>query len=367
MYSIIKIGGSILRGVEDYVKTAIELRNLVEEGEKFIVVVSAAKGVTDQLLEYLNGSSESIENIEEFYVNVARELGGFKLVKRIEEEIRRVSSISIKRYSVSPVIYDHVLSLGERLSKIVLREAMDYVGIRSTELDARDFIITNGVHGDAEIDFEKTKPRVSKIPEFISEGVIPVLEGFIGSSLDGSVTTLGRGGSDYTATALAVMLGFKKVYLVTEGPGVYVANPSMIKRIEVVPKLSYKEAYEASLHGVKRFNSKTFKVLLGSKGIRIYVGEWRKFLTIIEDYVEREGPKIIATCRDGSYLNISIIGEGVYKVKYVAKIVYVLEDHEEDVVGLKINYPRPSITLLFKNGEYVDEAVLTLYKVLLER
>jgi Aspartokinases len=244
---------------------------------------------------------------------------------------------------------------------------MDYVGIRSTELDARDFIITNGVHGDAEIDFEKTKPRVSKIPEFISEGVIPVLEGFIGSSLDGSVTTLGRGGSDYTATALAVMLGFKKVYLVTEGPGVYVANPSMIKRIEVVPKLSYKEAYEASLHGVKRFNSKTFKVLLGSKGIRIYVGEWRKFLTIIEDYVEREGPKIIATCRDGSYLNISIIGEGVYKVKYVAKIVDVLEDHEEDVVGLKINYPRPSITLLFKNGEYVDEAVLTLYKVLLER
>ncbi len=366
MFSVVKVGGSILRSTEDYVKTAAELRNLIEEGERFIVVVSAAKGVTDKLLKYLNSSSKAIDEVKEFYVNAAREIGGFKLVKRVEEEVSRVSSIQVKYGSVNPAICDYVLSIGERLSKIILRGALDLVGVNSTELDARDFILTNNVHGDAEIDLEKTEPRVSKLREFISEGVIPVLEGFIGSSPEGFVTTLGRGGSDYTATAIAKILGLEKVYLVTDGPGVYVANPSIIKRVEVIPKLSYSEAYEASLHGVKRFNSKTFKVLLGSKGIRVYVGEWGKFSTVIDDNTGDEGPKIIATSRDESHLRVSIIGEGVYRAKYVVKAVSSLRDLGEHVLGLNVNYPRPSITLLFKDEEGANEAVLTLYKALLK-
>jgi len=366
LFSVVKVGGSILKSAEDYVKTAAELRNLVEEGERFIVVVSAAKGVTDNLLKYLNSSNKAIDEVKEFYVNVAREIGGFKLVKRVEEELSGVLNTHIKYSPLSPAVYDHVLSIGERLSKIILRGALDLVGVDSVELDARDFILTNNVHGDAEIDLEKTAPRVGKLREFISEGVIPVIEGFVGSSPDGFVTTLGRGGSDYTATAIAKILGLEKVYLVTEVPGIYVADPSIIKRVEIVPRLSYREAYEASLHGVKKFNSKTFKALLGSRGIRVYVGEWGKFLTVIEDSTEEEGPKIIATSRDEFHIRVTVIGEGVYRAKYVVKVVNSLRDPGERPLGLNVNYPRPSITLLFEDEKGANEAVLTLYKGLLK-
>jgi aspartate kinase len=366
MFSVVKVGGSILKSAEDYVKTAAELRKLVEEGERFIVVVSAAKGVTDNLLKYLNSSNKAIEEVEEFYVNVAREIGGSKLVKRVEEELSGVLNTHIKYSLLSPVVYDHVLSIGERLSKIILHGALDLVGVNSVELDARDFILTNNIHGDAEIDLEKTAPRVGKLREFISEGVIPIIEGFVGLSPDGFVTTLGRGGSDYTATAIAKILGLEKVYLVTEVPGVYVADPSIIKRVEIVPRLSYREAYEASLHGVKKFNSKTFKVLLGSKGIRVYVGEWGKFLTVIDDSSEGEGPKMIATSRDESHIRVTVIGEGIYRAKYVAKVVNSLRDLGERPLGLNVSYPRPSITLLFEDEKGANEAVLTLYKGLLK-
>ncbi|MEM0371603.1 MAG: hypothetical protein QXY23_03385, partial [Ignisphaera sp.] len=128
----------------------------VEKDLRPIVVVSAMKGITDKLLQAARGSREAINEIELRYTEAAREIGSIKLVKRIDEELKNLRRIVESIESIDLALLDIILSYGEKISKMILVQALELNDIKAFELNAKDVIITNNNHGDALIDYIAT-------------------------------------------------------------------------------------------------------------------------------------------------------------------------------------------------------------------
>jgi aspartate kinase len=363
----IKVGGSLLRDSRSYVETAKNIGKFVEGGRLPIVVVSAAKGVTDALLEVAKGSIERLNKVSDLYTEIARELGSQKVYKRVLDELELLKKIA---YSVSegydPALQDLLLSFGERISKTLLVEALEIVGIRALELNARELIITNDIHGDATIDYVATANHLEKIVNsIVSTAAVPVIEGFIGATEDGRVTTLGRGGSDYTATSIAALLKLSDVYLVTEVDGIMTADPTMISTARIVKVMSYVEAMEAAMHGAKRINPKAFEPLEKFYSSTVHIGSWKLFGTRILQKIPSEyrGPKVIMHKALHEMPYIAIIGEGVSDISFVKRVVDILYESGVEIMGLQAYYYRPSIIIHVKKGSEASTLKLLHRKI----
>ena len=311
---VVKIGGSILDSSRGFAVAAANIKDVFFEREyRPIVVVSAMRGVTDLLLEALRGRREALDDVEEKHISLAVDLGSPSLRKSLEGEMRVLRKLLSSGGGLpSPQLKDTVLSFGERLSRIAMEHYLRYAGLRSHGFDARSLIVTNGVYGDATILADPTRERARVLASYASRGVVPVIEGFVGSSPEGSVTTLGRGGSDYTATMLARLLGIERVFLVTSVDGVYSIDPGISEKPVLVPRLSVEEAIAASAYRVKGFNKKTFMPLRSST-LLVKIGSWRKFGT--EVYDRGAGceagcgkPKIVAFLEKEAGLLVGLIG-----------------------------------------------------------
>ncbi|MEM2511599.1 MAG: hypothetical protein QXX61_00535, partial [Ignisphaera sp.] len=161
---VLKIGGSLLKNGRDYLDVAQKIRStLLENDLRPIVVVSASKGITDLLIQIVRGYKVLIKEVENRYMGIAYELGSVKLVRRVEEEVSRLRRIAESIEVSDPALMDYVLSYGERISKIIMVQALEMQGINAFELNATDIIITNSVHGDAIIDYPATAVALEKI------------------------------------------------------------------------------------------------------------------------------------------------------------------------------------------------------------
>jgi len=364
---VIKVGGSLLKDSGSYIEAAKNVKRFVENNQLPIIVVSAAKGITDTLLEVAKGSAESFNKVFDVYTEIARELGSQRVFKRVLDELEILKRIA---YSVSggydPSLQDLIVSFGERISKILMVEALEVVGVRALELNARELIVTNDVHGDATIDYIATANHLEKIVNsIVSTAAVPVIEGFIGATEDGRTTTLGRGGSDYTATSIAALLKLNDVYLVTEVDGILTADPSIISTARIVKVMSYAEAMEAAMHGAKRINPKAFEPLEKFYSSTVYIGSWRLFGTKILQVIpgECKGPKVIMHKTSHEMPYIAIIGEGVANVSFIKKVVDIIYESGVEVMGLQTYYYRPSIIIHVKRGSEISTLKLLHRKI----
>jgi bifunctional aspartokinase / homoserine dehydrogenase 1 len=169
----------------------------------------------------------------------------------------------------TPNARDVVLSAGERIAAVVVAAALSARGHRALAVDASTFIVTDGTAGAATVDVEATRERLAPLA-LGWNGDIPVVTGFIGRSREGRVTTLGRNGSDYTATVLGQTLGAREVTVWTDVPGVMTADPQLVTEAYSVPQLSYHEALELAHFGTRMFHPRTFLPLLES-GARLRI------------------------------------------------------------------------------------------------
>mgnify|MGYP001772549883 CR=1 FL=1 len=358
--AVIKVGGSLLRNTESYVNAAENVKNLVVEREiRPIVVISAMKGATDLLIKASLGNREMLEEVYDMYMNVARGLSSTKLVKRVDEEFEEIRRIIELNDVDLAARRDLVASYGERLSKAIFIEALEFVGISAYGLDARELIMTNSVHGDATVDYEATSKLLKNVYELIAtKPAIPVIEGFIGKSREGEVTTLGRGGSDYTATTIASLLSIEDVYLVTNVEGVFSANPQLVPSAKLVSSMDYEEAMEASRHGVKGINSKTFEPVMKFYPSRIRVGTWSKFGTVISRSSRENDarPKILVySCEAQPY--VAIIGKNVHKQDFLINVLKTLVKERIEIEGLEVQVKKPSLLIALRHE--LDQVTLT--------
>lgn len=237
-----------------------------------LVVVSAMSGVTNALLasvELANaGDSEGAIRLlaPEWnrHLIVARSLTGEPAEFELTLETAQQEIAELLRNSVGtmpgPLLQDLIVSYGERLSAVLLAAILRHAGLPAVHVDARRCIITNGEHGRAEPLPEEIQSRTrSELDPLIDAGKIPVLGGFIGSTVSGSTTTLGRGGSDYTAALLGAALGAHEVQIWTDVTGVLTADPRLISHASTIDRLSYSEAAELAYFGAKVLHPKTIQ------------------------------------------------------------------------------------------------------------
>lgn len=260
-----KFGGASLADVAA-LRAAL---SIVETGPRpAVVVVSAFAGVTDSLLELSRelsrGNESSVRrtarNLAGRYDAAARAMesgakGRDALRRRIREtfaELAALADVPPLLRELSPAAVDRVVASGEDLAARIFSAGLSARGVRSEYVDALELVATDGRAGQASPVLAATDRRVrARLRPLLRRGIVPVVPGFIGAGPDGRATTLGRGGSDLTATLLARALAARAVFLWKDVPGFLTADPDVVADARVIPQLNDREAAELAYYGAK--------------------------------------------------------------------------------------------------------------------
>jgi aspartate kinase len=266
MRLLMKFGGTSV-GDGERIRRVVEiLEPFHAQGHELAVVVSAMSGVTGQLIDMATESVRSREKpaIEEFIENLrGRHRSALETVAPdyIDEVGRildaRLADLQAMLFGLhilrelSPRSRDYIISFGERLSAPVVRAALRQKGVPSVVLDGCEAgLVTTGQHGDAIVLPEGEAKIRSRILPLLADSV-PVIMGYMGCTPLGVVTTLGRSGSDYSATVVGTAIGADEVWIWTDVDGIMTADPRLIRDARVLPSVSYLEAMELSYFGAR--------------------------------------------------------------------------------------------------------------------
>ena len=172
---------------------------------------------------------------------------------------------------LTPRTLDAISSLGERLSAPMVSAAVAALGVASESVEAKELIVTDDFHGGADPLMDLTRSRSeSRLRPLLDRGAIPVVTGFIGATEEGVLTTLGRGGSDYSATILGAALNAGEIIIWTDVDGVLSADPRLVPGARTIPEISYREAAELAYFGAKVLHPKTLRAVAHA-GIPVWI------------------------------------------------------------------------------------------------
>lgn len=260
---VMKFGGSSIANPER-IKNMIEIvRGRQEQYDKVVVVCSAFGGVTDHIIQTARlAENQNPQYLIEFqalkdrHLSIAEELITVQdkeaLFEEIHEGISGMEKI-LKGMFLLGGCPDKSLaaltSFGERFSCFIISAAMKSAGIPSMYVNASQIVSTDSTYLSAKVDLAQTNKNITQLVEHLN--AIPVVTGFIGSDSNHQITTLGRGGSDYTASIIGAALKAKMIEIWTDVDGVLTANPKIVERAITIPELSYREAMELSHFGAK--------------------------------------------------------------------------------------------------------------------
>jgi bifunctional aspartokinase / homoserine dehydrogenase 1 len=183
-------------------------------------------------------------------------------MQELFQECEHLCGVTILLRELTPRACDMITSLGERLSALLIAAVLAERGVRSDAVNAAEIVVTDSWHGAAEPFVERTQERShARLRPVLQQGVVPVVTGFIGATPEGVLTTLGRGGSDYSATILAAALEADEVTIWTDVDGLLTANPRLVPGARTIPEISYHEAAELAYFGAKVLHSKTLRAV----------------------------------------------------------------------------------------------------------
>lgn len=240
-----------------------------------VVVVSAMSGVTDALFASTVIASEgrgddalaSLENTFRRHRDTASELLSNQAaavyanhVNQSEKRIAYFLKLITSQLAQFRAVQDAVLAFGETLSSLLLAGVLQERGVAATQIDARECIVTDEDHGAAAPIMSETSSATQlKLLPLLETEFVPVLGGFIGANKKGQTTTLGRGGSDYTAAIIGAALKAREIQIWTDVTGVLTADPRVVPAAETIERLSYGEAAELAYFGAKVLHPKTIQ------------------------------------------------------------------------------------------------------------
>ena len=274
-----KFGGTSVGSADAIAQTIEIVRQSQEKAQRIIVIVSAMSGVTNLLQEGLvSAATGSLDRYPEV-VRTLREKHAEAAGQLVTDNIQRDTLVAeinalIERYRLlcdsvrvlgetTPRALDYAMGLGERFSARLVAAAMNQVGMKAQAIDATDLIITDNLFQNASPIMEATEARVNDTLKPILElGVIPVITGYIGSTADGIPTTLGRGGSDYSAALIGAVTQSDELWIWTDVDGVMSADPRIVPQARILTHLTYAEVGELAYYGAKVLHPKTIRPAL---------------------------------------------------------------------------------------------------------
>jgi aspartate kinase len=299
---VMKFGGTSVANAE-CIRRAAEIVARAAGDGSVVVVVSAMGGVTNTLLEAAQASAMGdmgaagnlAETLRQQHYQAIETLIGDKdkraqLEVELNQVIEEVTSLcqgTALLRELTPRALDAISSVGERLSARLLASALSEIGLKAPAIEATELIVTDNHSGRAEPLMTETRERATaRLAPLLADGSVPVVTGFIGATVEGKLTTLGRGGSDYSATILGAALDATEIIIWTDVDGVLTADPGLVAEARTLQEISYNEAAELAYFGAKVLHPKTLRPV-SEEGIPVWIRN--SFLP------ERNGTKITAT------------------------------------------------------------------------
>ncbi|MBN1682961.1 hypothetical protein JW865_05360 [Candidatus Bathyarchaeota archaeon] len=304
---VVKYGGSVLDSGLAIKQAALTIKQELNKGTQIVVVASAIKGVTDQLLAAASTISEN-----------------------------------------TPLeVIDHIIGLGEEQSVRLLSSALKSIGVDALEVTPSSPswpIISDEKFGDAEplIDECKTSVNLGLKP-LIKRGKTPVVCGFIGRSIKGKITTLGRGGSDTTAVILASCLNADELVLVKDVGSIYSADPKIVEKAKPLKELSAWEAELIASTGAKILHEKVLKYKLEDLSIRIISKDQN--LSDEGTIIKGTIPEYSIKLYEESVYVISILGDLLSEIEVLDTILNIIRNNDSEILQMQITKQSSSILL----------------------
>lgn len=380
MKLVVKFGGTSISSDKKIRDVSNYLHSLSKKNQ-IVAVCSAVSGVTDDLIEI----SKLIQKGNKEQAN--------KLIKKIIEKHNQLAKDSIKKSQnkkklldklnsdfteleellhgmillgeVTPRSLDYLISFGERLSINLVAFALLDFGSKSIPLTGKEVgIVTDSNFGKARPLMDTTKIRVSKIVgTHLDKKIIPIVGGFSGADQHGSITTFGRGGSDYTATTIASCINADEIWLMSDVDGLMTADPKIVKDAKVLKEVSYIEAIEMALFGAKQIHPRTFEPLLSKKiPMRIRSSfnttNLGTFVTASPDVATKKTVKCVSAIRNNGLIDVRG-GSMVGTPGTAAKIFSTLAESGVNIMMISQSPSESSISIVVKKTD-LDKAVSAL-------
>ncbi len=283
---VMKFGGTSVGDASCIARVAQIVRDASRENP-VVVVVSAMSGVTNRLVEAATRSQAGEhEQVAAIFQALRKQheaaLGALvrseekraqlaQCLEKIFTEGERLCKGTALLQELTPRTLDSISSLGERLSAPMVAGALEEIGTHSEAIDATEVIVTNSFHGGADPLMDRTRERSqARLLPLLQAGKVPVVTGFFGASEEGVLTTLGRGGTDYSATILGAALGADEIIIWTDVEGVLTADPRLVPDARPIPEISYREAAELAYFGAKVLHPKTLRAVVQA-GIPVWI------------------------------------------------------------------------------------------------
>lgn len=274
---VMKFGGTSM-GSAERMKIAARICAEQKAGRPTVAVVSAMSKITDLLIETLrhaeggdrDGVRRNVETLTARHFEVCKDLLSQRAAEHAITEIsgmvrefERIAEGILLLGERPPRSVDEAIAIGERLSAMLLATYLNSTGVPAYAVNAREVIVTDAFFGNATPLLEPTRERAAKVLlPMIAEGAIPVVTGFNGATIDGRPTTLGRGGSDFSASILAGALDAEELWIWTDVDGIMTADPRLVKDAAVLPEVTYREAAELAYNGAKVLHPRTLAPLV---------------------------------------------------------------------------------------------------------
>ncbi|MDQ3902223.1 MAG: aspartate kinase [Thermoproteota archaeon] len=377
-----KFGGTAINSADKVRHIASLIKSQKEKGNNEIVgVISAARGMTDKIsaipLNIKTSDKQFItdflKNTRHIHINIIdnaiknEELKNAArsvltaLIKELEDILTGILLLG----EITPKSLDYLMSFGERLSTPIVSFALRDIGSLSEYLTGKEAgILTDSNYGEARPLMDTTRLRVvHKIEPLLSSNVIPLVTGFIGADQNGNTTTIGRGGSDYTATIIASSIDADEVWFLGDVDGLMTADPKIVSEARVIREVSFAEAMEMALFGAKYMHPRALEPVMDTK-IPVRIRNAFKVDhqgTLISQNLTKTSQKTvksITAIRHTALIDVS--GGGMVGAPgTAAKIFDALAKNRVNIMMISQSPSESSISIVVRRDE-LDKAITTL-------
>jgi aspartokinase/homoserine dehydrogenase 1 len=273
---VMKFGGTSV-GSAERMRVAAEISAEQQRKRQTLIVVSAMSKITDLLLDAMRhaeagdtvGLEDNLRVLDRRHRQACLELlpaasqpAALAGIEELMATFRRITGGMLMLNHRPPSSVDEALAVGEKLSALLIAAYLQSTGVRAIAFNGADAIVTDAIYGNASPLMEATREKAAqRLRPLLEEGVLPVVTGFNGATADGRPTTLGRGGSDFSAAILAAALDAAELWIWTDVDGIMTADPRLVPEARVLGEVTYNEAAELAYNGAKVLHPRTLAPL----------------------------------------------------------------------------------------------------------
>ena len=335
-----------------------------------VAVVSAMSQVTDLLLNTLRhaeagdevGIEANLERLAQRHLEACDQLlsGGPRDttasgIRALVADFRRIAHGMLMLGERPPRSVDEAVAIGERLSALLISQYLQCTGVPAQDVNGSDVIVTDAVFGNATPMMDETRKKAGQtLCPLMERGVLPVVTGFNGATADGRATTLGRGGSDYSASILAAALDASELWIWTDVDGIMSADPRLVPEARVLDTVTYSEAAELAYNGAKVLHPRTLAPLIERQ-----IPVWSKNsfhlehpgTRIVSTMEAPPGPRAVTSMTNVALISMEPASSAVSSTRLMSRALEALADANAEVLAFTSSSYRQSFCFLVRKEE----------------